>query len=74
MSFAEKLKARLNQLENAALSKIADVADDELAERRMEICRACPFYVALTHQCRKCGCIMNLKTKIRDAKCPEGKW
>lgn len=74
MSFAEKLKARLNQLENAALSKIADVADEELAEKRMDICRQCPFYLSMTHQCKKCGCIMNLKTKIRDAKCPIGKW
>ncbi len=74
MSFAEKLKARLNKLENAVLSKIADVADDTLAESRMDICRACPFYISLTHQCKKCGCIMNLKTKLKEAKCPVGNW
>ena len=37
MSFAEKLKARLNKLENAALSKIADVADDTLADQRVPL-------------------------------------
>lgn len=74
MSFADKLKARLNQLETAALSKIADTANEELAESRMAICRACPFYLSLTHQCKKCGCIMNLKTKLKEAKCPVGKW
>lgn len=74
MSFAEKLKARLNKLENAALSKIADVADDKLADQRLNICKECPFYISLTHQCKKCGCIMNLKTKLKDAKCPVGKW
>ena len=68
MSFAEKLKARLDQLEKKALNLVTETADLELAEKRMEICRECPFYVKLTHQCKKCGCIMNLKTKVKDTK------
>ena len=47
---------------------------ERTAENRLEICKACPFYVGLTHQCTKCGCIMNLKVKLPTASCPIGKW
>jgi hypothetical protein len=41
---------------------------------RMEICNACPELIKLTNQCKKCGCIMSIKTKLEAAKCPIGKW
>jgi hypothetical protein len=37
--------------------------DDELAQERLEICKVCPELIKTTSQCKKCGCIMNLKTK-----------
>lgn len=48
--------------------------EQELADRRMEICLGCPQLIKLTHQCKECGCIMNLKTKLPNAECPLGKW
>jgi tRNA(Ile2) C34 agmatinyltransferase TiaS len=42
--------------------------------RRMEICKACPFFIKITGQCSKCGCIMSQKTKLADAYCPVDKW
>lgn len=47
---------------------------DEVQKKRMSVCKKCPFYIKVTHQCKKCGCIMNLKTKLSDAYCPVGKW
>lgn len=47
---------------------------EELSEYRLEICRGCEFYRAATNQCRKCSCFMRLKTQLKDAKCPMGKW
>lgn len=44
------------------------------ANQRLEICKECPFYIKLTHQCQKCGCIMNVKTKLLHASCPIGRW
>jgi hypothetical protein len=41
---------------------------------RMNICKACPELIALTTQCKKCGCFMEIKTKLEAAKCPLGKW
>ena len=47
---------------------------EELAQYRLEICKVCPAYRPLTNTCRKCGCFMKLKTQLKDAKCPIGKW
>lgn len=44
------------------------------AEARMDICNSCPELISLTKQCKQCGCIMPLKTKISAATCPIGKW
>jgi len=47
---------------------------DEKALARLEICKQCPELISLTNQCKKCGCFMNLKTKLEKATCPLGKW
>jgi hypothetical protein len=47
---------------------------DTVQEERLTICRVCPEFLALTTQCKKCGCIMKIKTKLELASCPIGKW
>lgn len=49
-------------------------ATEDLATSRISICQSCPEFIKLTSQCKKCGCIMNIKTKLEAAKCPIGKW
>jgi hypothetical protein len=49
-------------------------ADEEKAKERFSICKACPELISLTSQCKKCGCLMHLKTKLELATCPIGKW
>ena len=44
------------------------------SDKRFSICQRCPELIALTTQCKKCGCIMKLKTKLEKATCPLGKW
>jgi hypothetical protein len=46
----------------------------ELAEQRFSVCQGCPEFFKLSSQCKKCGCFMNVKTKLEMAKCPLGKW
>jgi hypothetical protein len=46
----------------------------EISTKRMDICKSCPELVKLTHQCKKCGCFMALKTQLEKAECPLGKW
>jgi hypothetical protein len=43
-------------------------------EKRMDICRQCDRFIKTTTQCKECGCIMKLKTKLPHASCPLGKW
>jgi hypothetical protein len=55
---------------NVNAPKVSDVE----AHARLDICKACPELIKATHQCKKCGCIMNLKVKLAAASCPIGKW
>lgn len=47
---------------------------DEDQTLRFDICKACPEFIPLTTQCKKCGCIMKFKTKLERASCPIEKW
>ena len=48
--------------------------DEEKQDERMSICETCPSFIKLTTQCKECGCIMKMKTKLEQAVCPLGKW
>ena len=48
--------------------------DPELAYQRYMICMNCPFFLKGSKRCKKCGCFMQLKTTLRQAKCPMGHW
>lgn len=47
---------------------------EEVQKARMDICNDCPFLFKLSKQCRKCGCLMNLKTQLPHSTCPINKW
>ena len=47
---------------------------EETSKSRLEICNSCPNLIQLTKQCKKCGCFMQLKTKLDGSRCPIGKW
>jgi hypothetical protein len=57
-----------------ALNPMTKNVTEAVHNARMDICLSCPELIKLTSQCKKCGCFMNLKTKIEAAKCPIGKW
>jgi hypothetical protein len=56
------------------LNKSIGRVETEIAEKRLDICKACPKYISTTHQCKECGCIMNAKVKLPNASCPLHKW
>tara|TARA_E500000331_G_scaffold104549_1_gene101350 strand:+ start:3476 stop:3685 length:210 start_codon:yes stop_codon:yes gene_type:complete len=47
---------------------------ENLIKKRMAICNDCSSFIKITNQCKKCGCFMKLKTRMKDAKCPIDKW
>jgi hypothetical protein len=56
------------------LNKNIERSSEEIKNERMEICRSCPFFIKITTQCSKCGCVMEAKTRLAEASCPVGKW
>lgn len=44
----------------------------EEANTRLDICKSCEFYVS--ERCTQCGCFMAVKTYLKAANCPVGKW
>lgn len=52
----------------------AEHVPKEISEQRLNICKSCPELIKTINQCKKCGCLMNVKTKLLDANCPMGKW
>jgi hypothetical protein len=52
----------------------AEQVSPEEAKQRFDICKQCPFLIKTTSQCKKCGCFMQAKTKLKHAECPVGNW
>jgi hypothetical protein len=70
-----------NNIENAKAVRPWDLLNpntayvlEEKANERYDICLSCPSLIQATKQCKKCGCLMTLKTKLLNATCPIGKW
>ena len=55
------------------LLRPARYTDAATQRRRAVICATCPNKTIL-NRCKKCGCFVALKTKLKTEKCPEGKW
>jgi hypothetical protein len=49
-------------------------SDSELIEDRLAICNSCEWLDKRLVKCRKCGCFMKLKSTLKQASCPLGKW
>ena len=43
-------------------------------EERLNICKECPRFFKPTGTCKECGCFMRVKTRLKSASCPIGKW
>lgn len=44
-----------------------------IVARRIELCKACDRLTSF-NICKECGCFMPVKTRIKSAECPIGKW
>lgn len=56
------------------LNPNTEYVEEAESTRRYDICKACPELIDLTKQCKQCGCLMPLKTKLLRAECPLKKW
>ncbi len=85
MSNPEKVKQELLQklkgLSETMTDSIGQIAkgkpvfvESSMQSNRLAICNSCPEFIKSTSQCRKCGCFMSAKTRLKMASCPIGKW
>lgn len=76
-----ELLQRLKSLSETVTSSYSDFSkgkpiftDDSVATARMSICKSCEDFNSKTTQCRRCGCFMSAKVKLKQGSCPIGKW
>ena len=78
-TFLDKLKSITAEVKKV-LSAEEKLAEDELVEKRLSICQGtetipkCGMYNEEKDTCRKCGCIVKYKTRLKEGSCPEKKW
>lgn len=70
----EEWKKNLGETRPWDLLNSENNTSEEVSEKRFQICKSCPELIQLTSQCKKCGCVMPLKVKLKAAECPIGKW
>lgn len=56
------------------LKRSTEYVNEDVAEERLTICKACPELIQPSTICKKCGCFMNFKVKLARATCPLKKW
>ena len=49
-------------------------ASDKVVTARRKTCSECPRLFKPTFTCKECGCFMKIKSRLKLAKCPLGKW
>jgi hypothetical protein len=54
------------------LMAVNDKKTMQLKDDRMNICRPCAHYKA--GFCKLCGCMLVMKTRVKQEKCPANKW
>lgn len=70
----ERYKEKLGDARPWDLLDVENYVDTQTATNRMKICTDCPRLLKSTKQCKECGCFMILKTRLKNATCPIGKW
>lgn len=76
-----ELLQRLKSLSETVTSSYGDLSrgksvfvSESVSSQRMSICKSCEDFNNKTSQCRRCGCFMSAKTKLKHGSCPIGKW
>jgi hypothetical protein len=67
------VRTTVDSVKGIAEGNPLNVSNDD-ANRRKNICEGCEFYQKTSQRCTKCGCFMAVKTYIKAAVCPIGKW
>ena len=76
----EKIKKRMQEVsdaaQNATAASLPDnwLVNEEIKEKRWNICQNCEHLYRPTSTCKLCGCFMQVKTGLSRQSCPVKKW
>lgn len=71
-----KIKNGFKSLFNVAKNIVTNteqIVTEEVKNERRAICETCPMLLK-TRQCAECLCFIDLKTTLKQEKCPLEKW
>lgn len=72
--------------ENMIIKKISNIIigwyrklfnkKSELAMKRLNICKTCPYKIRICKQdiCDLCGCVLDAKVRVEDEQCYDNRW
>lgn len=49
------------------------LTDTDEYERRFALCRLCEYFM-YGSTCSQCGCVMQVRARLADGRCPKKKW
>ena len=56
------------------ISESPELSEQELYDKRMEICKGCGHYDKRNVKVRACGCFLKAKARFKKPSCPLDKW
>lgn len=72
-----KKKGIVAKTVNVIKEKLSEsLVSDDVFDQRMNTCQKCTFYSSdgMSPRCLQCGCFLDAKARLTEAKCPIGKW
>jgi hypothetical protein len=70
----EEYKDSLGDSRPWHLLNYSNYVNEDVAQKRFNVCLSCPYLRQVINQCAVCKCLMKNKTKLKQAECPLGKW
>lgn len=74
LDMAKNLVSSISQNVKSVVSGNDLKLSEAEANARLRICKGCEFFDQSYSRCKKCGCLMAIKTYLKAEKCPIGKW
>lgn len=71
-----KLHEQVSNLMNTVNEIIQnpELSEQDLYNKRMEVCGTCGHYDKRMSRCRACGCFLKAKARFKKPSCPLDKW
>lgn len=73
----KEIKSILETIGQALVGAVTDktlLAEKDLLKQRLAVCDNCENLERHNFACKKCGCRVIYKARIKKTKCPIGKW